>query len=77
MANYFNAIELNDEQLDMVAGGDGNGSIIVNSIHSDTSATNVFASNNTSYGAAFSIRNNVGQNTQIDNSTHNWLNFGS
>jgi hypothetical protein len=70
-------IELNDEQLDMVAGGDGNGnsSIIANSFRSDTSNTTLWASGVQNFGAAFSVRNSVGQNTSVDNSTQTWLDF--
>jgi len=68
-------IELNDEQLDMVAGGDGNGSVIINAIQSDTTAVNFFTENSKTYGAAFDVRNKVGQSTSIDNSVKNWLSF--
>jgi len=75
MANEINAFELTDEQLDMVAGGDGNGSVIINAIQSDTTAVNFFTENSKTYGAVFDVRNKVGQGTSIDNSVKNWLSF--
>jgi len=68
-------IELNDEQLDMVAGGDGNGSTITNIIQSDTTAVNFYTKDSKTYGAAISLRNKVGQSTDIDNSSRNWISF--
>jgi len=75
MANEINAFELTDEQLDMVAGGDGTGSVIVNAIHADTTAVNFFTSDSTTYGSAIALRNDVTQSTSFDNSVRNLISF--
>jgi len=75
MVNDMNTFELTDEQLDMVAGGTGNGSGIVNLIGADTNTVNFATDHSTTYGALISVNNDVHQRTSVDNSVRNHIRF--
>jgi hypothetical protein len=73
----MNAFELNDEQLEMVSGGEGTGNTNTTSIgvSADTVAVGAFQSHVTTYGSIVEIHNTTSQSTSQDNSQRFKLRF--